>query len=53
MFIEVNLKNAKILIGCIYRHPSMELSELNSDYLINLLNTLSLENKTVVSLGPK
>ena len=32
-FIEVNLKNEKIVIGCIYRHPSMELSEFNSDYL--------------------
>ena len=40
-FIEVNLKNEKIVIDCIYRHPSMELSEFNSDYLTNLLDTLS------------
>ena len=29
----------------------MELSEFNSDYLTNLLDTLSSENKTVVLLG--
>ena len=33
-----------------YRHPSMELLELNSDYLRNLLGILSSENKTVVLL---
>ena len=49
-FIEVNLKNEKIVIGCIYRYPSMELSEFNSNYLTNLLDALSLENKTVVLL---
>ena len=51
MFIEVNLKNGKVVIGCIYRHPSMELLEFNNDYLANLLDTLSSENKTVVLLG--
>ena len=29
----------------------MELSEFNSDYLTNLLEKLSLENKTLVLLG--
>ena len=28
---EVSLKNEKVIIGCTYRHPSMELSEFNSD----------------------
>ena len=37
-------------MGCIYRHPSMESSEFNNDYLTNLLDTLSSENKTVVLL---
>ena len=50
-FIEENLKNEKEVIGCIYRHPSMELSEFNSDYLTNLLDTFSSEDKTVVLLG--
>ena len=51
MFIEVNLKNGEVVIGCIYRHSSMELLEFNNDYLANLLDTLSSENKTVVLLG--
>ena len=36
IFIEVNLNNEKVAIGCIYRHPLMELSECNNDYLTNL-----------------
>ena len=51
MFIEVNPKNEKVVIGCIYRHPSMELSKVNNNYLTNLLDTLSSENKTIVLLG--
>ena len=35
-FIEANLKNEKVVIGCIYRHPSMKLSEFNNNYLKNL-----------------
>ena len=50
-FTEINLKNEKGKIGCIHTHPSMKLSEFNGDYLINLLDTLSSENKTVVLLG--
>ena len=30
-FTEVSLKNEKVIIGCTYRHPSIELSEFNSD----------------------
>ena len=51
-FIEVNLNNEKVAIACIYRHPTMELSECNSDYLTNPLDTVSSENKTIVLLGP-
>ena len=38
-------------MGCVYRHPSMELSEFDNYYLSNLLETLSNENKTVALLG--
>ena len=41
----------KIITSCTYRHPSMELSEFSSDYLTNVLDTLSSENKTVILLG--
>ena len=51
IFIEVNLKNEKVVIGCIYRQPSMELLEFISDYLTNSLDTFTSENKTVVLLG--
>ena len=50
-FTEINLKNEeKKVIGCIYRHPSMKFPEFNTDYVTNLLDTLSSENKTVVYL---
>ena len=50
-FIEVVQNKERIIIGCLYRHPSMELSEFNNHYLSNLLDNLSDENKTVVFLG--
>ena len=50
-FIEVVQNKERIIIGCLYRHLSMELSEFNNYYLSNLLDNLSGENKTVVLLG--
>ena len=49
--MEVVQNKERIIIGCLYRHPSMELSEFNNHYLSNLLDNLSDENKTVVLLG--
>ena len=43
-FIEVVQNKERIIIGCLYRHPSMELSEFNNHYLSNLLDNLSDEN---------
>ena len=51
IFIEKTQNKEIIVVGCICRHPSMELSEFNSDYLAKLLEKLSLENKTIVLLG--
>ena len=39
------------MVGCIYRHPFIELGEFNSHSLTNVLEKLSLENKTIVLLG--
>ena len=50
-FIEVSQNKTKVLVGCVYRHPSLELSEFNNCYLSNLLENLSNESKTVVYLG--
>ena len=46
-FIEITQDKEQIVLGCIYRHPSMNLEEFNSDYLPKLSEKLSLENKTL------
>ena len=50
-FIEVAQNKKRIVIGCLYRHPSIELFEFNNHYLTNLLDNLSAESKTIVLLG--
>ena len=41
-FIEIlNPKKTNMIVGCIYRHPHMELNKLNDYYANNLLNKLS------------
>ena len=50
-FIEVVQNKDRIIIGCLYRHLSMELSEFNYHYLSNLLDNLSDKSKTVVLPG--
>ena len=52
VFIEICNKGKKnIIIGCIYRHPSMELDEFNDDFLEPLLEELSTKDKTVFLMG--
>ena len=51
-FIEIiNHKKSNIIVGCIYRHPAMDLNEFNDYYLNELLHKLSSENKSVILLG--
>ena len=51
-FIEIsNPKRSNIIIGCIYRHPNMDLDEFNDNYLNSLLDKISKENKSVFLLG--
>ena len=41
-FIEImNLKKSNIIVGTIYKHPSMDLTDFNSNYLNNLLEKIS------------
>ena len=47
----LNPKKTKMIEGCIYRHPHMDLNESNDYYVNNLLDKLSKENKTVLLLG--
>ena len=52
VFVEILCpRKSNVIIGCIYRHPSMSLTEFNDFYLAQLLSKISLENKTVMLLG--
>ena len=45
-FIEIiNPKKTNIIIGCIYRHTTMNLNEFNNNYLNILLQKISKEKK--------
>ena len=51
-FIEiVNPKNSNIIVGVIYRHPPMDLTVLNCNYLRNLFENLSKGQKSIFLLG--
>ena len=51
-FIEiVNPKKLNIIVGVIYRHPSMDLTDFNCNYLNKLLENISKEQKSVFLLG--
>ena len=53
IFIEIINPDAKnLIIGCIYRHPCMELGEFNNDFLTYLCEKLLREkNKDIVLMG--
>ena len=46
-----NPKKTNIIIGCFCKHPDMNINEFNGDYLNELLDKLSKENKTIFLLG--
>ena len=51
IFVEIILHNKKyILLGCIYRHPSMEVNDFNENYLNPFMDKLD-GNKNVFLLG--
>ena len=51
-FIEiVNPKKSNIIVGVIYRHPSMDLTDFNCNYLNQLLENISKEQKSIFLLG--
>ena len=51
-FIEiVNPKKINIILGVIYRHPSMDLIDFNNIYLNKLLENISKEQKFIFLLG--
>ena len=52
IFVEIiNPGKKNTLIGCIYRHPSMDLKEFNDEILNPLMEELSLESKNIYLMG--
>ena len=47
----VNPRKPNIVVGVIYRHPSMDLNDFNCNYLNKLLINISKEQKSVFLLG--
>lgn len=45
-FYSNNSKRSKILTGVIYSHPSVDVNDLNKNYVDGLLNKISKEEKT-------
>ena len=51
-FIEiVNPKKSNIIVGVIYRHPSMDLIDFNCNYLNKLLENISKQQKSIFPPG--
>ena len=51
-FIEIlSPKKTIVIVGYIYGHPHMNFNEFNDYYINNLLDKLSMQNKTVFLLG--
>jgi len=52
VFAEIILpKKTNVIVGCIYRHPNMSITEFNSFYLTPLLDKVGNENKKIFLLG--
>ena len=51
-FIEIiNSKKSNIIVGCLYKHSVMDITDFNKNYLNSLLDKISKENKQVFFLG--
>ena len=51
-FIEiVNPKKSSIIVGVIYRHPSMDLTDFSCNYLKKFLQNISKKQKSIFLLG--
>ena len=47
----INSRKSNTIVGCLYKHPNMDVSDFNKNYLNTLLDKLSKENKQVFLLG--
>ena len=52
VFVELILKGKKnIIVGCIYKHPLMDVNDFNTHYLSPFLSKASKEKKSILLLG--
>lgn len=49
-FVEISKEKSDIIVGCIYKHPSLSLREFNS-FLTPIFSKTNLENKTLILMG--
>ena len=47
----INSRKSNIIVGYLYKHPNMDVSDFHKNYLNTLLDKLSKENKQVFLLG--
>ena len=51
-FVEIiNPKKSNIIIGCIYKHPNMDVTDFKNSYLCQIFEIVSKERKQVFLLG--
>ena len=51
-FVEIiNPKKSNIVIGCLYKHPDMDVLDFNNNYLNQIFEIVSKERKQVFLLG--
>ena len=51
-FVEIcNKIHKNGIVGCIYRHPSMDINEFNDDFLNPLLESIESDNKKLFLVG--
>ena len=49
-FIEIiNPRKSNIIVGVIYKHPKMDVTDFNNNFLNNLLKKINQEQKKSVS----
>ena len=51
-FIEIiNPRKSNIIVGVIYKHPKMDVTDFNNNFLNNLLKKINQEQKKLFLLG--
>ena len=52
IFIEIINKTSKnTIVGCIYKHPTLSISEFNNTYIKDLLVNVNSKNKEIMLMG--